>query len=847
MHENAGAPRRSTVVVADSLAARQWELYLAVEQIQSGASAWEAPPVMSYAAWLETLWLEQTSAAVPPLSAGQSDALWRRVVAESAEGAELIGHAGAAQWAREAWRLLARWRIDPATERAGADQIDYGAFLRWCKSYRRRLEEHGWVDGAELEAKLAAQLGVVGACIATDLDDPYPARKELWSQLARRGSAPTTLTAPPCAGVRHTARLVDAAEELRVALEWAKRILARDQRARVAVVVPGAAQRRDEIERQLATVFGGDEAALCWSGTRTLRAEPLVGSAAAALALADSATPYVAFGRWLRSPFFGVPSEAASRAKLDRRLRRDLRSQLPFAAAYRCGVRELLDDAAPLSGAALAAALAIVGNTRRATPSRWAHLFARYLTVIGWQPPLTPGLLQGWQGSLDELARLTPILGEISLAAALAELERILDRGVPPALPFAGVHVLAALDDVGPGYAAVWVTGFTDTVWPEPAHGDPLLPLALQRTHAMPYSSPSDAQLRSARKLERLVQRTPKLVISWPARVYDYETEPSPAIRNWPSLPADELAALTRVGPVTNSAARETVHDAAPALGAQRLPGGSGALGRQARCPIRAFCQDRLGAEAIERLRLGLSARLRGIATHRAAELLFAGSPSQADIAMCEPPVAQSAEQALASVFGATRGRLGELFALEVERLERVLRSLLRSEATRAWFRVRAVEQKSDVALGRWTLGTRVDRIDELADGSIAIIDYKTNERATSADWFTRRLRDAQVPLYACNATDVGAAVIARLGASEATYSGLWREAAFPGRPARQAAEQSEQLATWRAQLLTLATELANGDTRIFVVTPDDAAGAYAPLTRVFEQLELVRGTQRKW
>jgi RecB family exonuclease len=264
---------------------------------------------------------------------------------------------------------------------------------------------------------------------------------------------------------------------------------------------------------------------------------------------------------------------------------------------------------------------------------------------------------------------------------------------------------------------------------------------------------------------------------------------------------------------------------------------------------VRAFCQDRLGAEPLERLGLGMSPRLRGIATHRAAELLLESAPTQADVTARAPLVAQSAERALASVFGhAARSRLVELFALEAERLEQVLRALLRSEALRAGFRVRAVEQKSDVTLGQWTLGVRVDRIDELADGSIAIVDYKTNERATSADWFTHRLRDAQVPLYACNATArVGAAVVVRLGASSATYSGLWPDAAFPGRPTRSAAETHEQLRIWRAQLLTLATELANGDTRIFVGAPDDAAGPYAPLTRVFEQLELARGTQKAW
>ena len=51
----------------------------------------------------------------------------------------------------------------------------------------------------------------------------------------------------------------------------------------------------------------------------------------------------------------------------------------------------------------------------------------------------------------------------------------------------------------------------------------------------------------------------------------------------------------------------------------------------------------------------------------------------------------------------------------------------------------------------------------------------------------------------------------------------------------------------WRRQLELLANEFAAGDTRIFVDATEDAAGAYAPLTRVFEQLALASGAVVRW
>jgi RecB family exonuclease len=525
-----------------------------------------------------------------------------------------------------------------------------------------------------------------------------------------------------------------------------------------------------------------------------------------------------------------------------------MRAQLKFRAAYRCGVRELLAERAPGSARTLTAALAAISGVPLATPSRWAHLAARFLGELGWQAPRTGIVLTGWQSALDELAKLTPIVGEISLESALTELGRILQRTAPPVLPLHGVHVLDHVEDVGPGYDGVWVTGFTDNVWPEPPRGNPLLPLGLQRSRGMPYSSPRDAQLRSARALDRLVRRSRELVVSWPARVYDYETEPSPAIRDWQPLTAETLGALT-AAPAVPTAARETLDDRAPPLAGTLVAGGAGALGRQARCPLRAFCQDRLGARALEPLGFGVPARLRGIAAHRAAEALFEDLPAHTALATKTASIPASIERALRRLFGSARAELAPLYDLEAEQLERMLAALLREEARRAPFRVRAVEQRASTTVGPLTFDVRIDRVDELSDGTLAIIDYKTSPRATSADWFGTRLRDAQVPLYASRSPEtVRAAVVIRLSSADVRYLGFWPSDSFPGRASKAAdLDPAAQLMRWRAQLAELASELAAGDTRIFLDDYEDATGAYAPLTRVREQLAVAHGAVPRW
>jgi RecB family exonuclease len=273
-------------------------------------------------------------------------------------------------------------------------------------------------------------------------------------------------------------------------------------------------------------------------------------------------------------------------------------------------------------------------------------------------------------------------------------------------------------------------------------------------------------------------------------------------------------------------------------------------LGRQARCPLRAFAQYRLGARELDEIGFGVPARIRGIAIHRAAQLAYANVRDRASVAsIADAALDAAVEHALNESFLRTRAALRSLFELEAERLRAVLALLLERETAREPFEIVALEQELEARLDRWSLRLRVDRVDRLVDGRIAILDYKTGEGAAASDWFAERLRDAQVPLYAIQpATAVGAAVLVKLGATSASYLGIWDGAAFPGRPARLPLESwRAQLEQWRRQLEQLAAEFAAGDTRIFLAERDDALGAYAPLSRLNEQLALARGALSSW
>src|SRR5690606_6370459 len=161
-----------------------------------------------------------------------------------------------------------------------------------------------------------------------------------------------------------------------------------------------------------------------------------------------------------------------------------------------------------------------------------------------------------------------------------------------------------------------------------------------------------------------------------------------------------------------------------------------------------------------------------------------------------------AAAAALNETFGAARRGLAALYRLEHERRVRMLEAVRAAEAARAPFVVAAGERREEIAVGPYTLRARSDRIDRLADGGLAVLDYKTGP-ASANDWLRDRLRDVQVPLYAVHlGREIAAAALVALDAAGIGYHGIWSSGTFPGRSrALYGDSWPRQLDRWRLQL----------------------------------------------
>lgn len=833
----------TSYVVRDALSGRQWEALLAGPDT---ARAWLSPRMLTVDGWLTELFDATAPEPAATLSAAQSLALWRTVISNSTLGDALLEQRGAARWAAQAWQLLADWELDPEALHAAPDQPDFAAFLSWCRAYRAHLEDAGWHDRAALRLVLGQRdLPGSGRLVCLDLDDLTPAERAALRRVERRGWEVAQRSAPFEAAEQALYVFDDGPAELHGALEWAALHLERTPGARIALVLREPGSQLPVMERALATGHGYNDLSGRLEGRvyapRRALDRPLVGEALNALEML-SGGGFAELSRWLRGPLVvtpGADATAGAAAALEVDLRGRMLAQVPVTDAYRRGgLRARFLHTAPALTERLDAAIHALGDpTRPRTPTQWAADWQRALRALGWVEVVQRSdrdALGGWERGLAQLVTLTPMLGEIGPAAALAELRVPLGTARHEgAFPRGGLHVLTRMDQVGPGYDAAWVTGLTATSFPEPARINPLLPRALQVAQGMPRSTPGDATRRAEHALARLRSRVRKLALSWPASEYDYEALPSPL------LGAEQTASAQR--PLSHAAGYSTgtdlasLEDRPTAFAGHTIRGGAQTLQLQALCPLRAFCQSRLGARPLDPPARGVSARHQGIAVHRALEL-WLGEPAQS--------VAAAVAVALDELFRGTAGRLAALRELERTRLESLLERFKAREAERAGFRVEALEQRRDIEVGGRRVRLRIDRVDRLDDGSIAILDYKAGRKVARPGWFQPRLEDPQLPLYLLDASDHtrSLVIVALAGEDGPRYIGLWDDDAhFPGRAVTlpDGRDWHAQCRVWRRQLESLVDEFVSGDVRVFSDRPALAKEAYAPLSRFHELLAL--------
>ncbi len=604
-------------------------------------------------------------------------------------------------------------------------------------------------------------------------------------------------------------------------------------------------------------------------------------------------------GALLRHPYWSAPDEALVRAQLDARLRSALPARvalgqvLAWATAQR-GRWQGPDPApseptqpnqldqpnapAPWPSAQPAPALCLqhlqhlqhlqqlaaraAGQSH--PPSHWAELLPGWLEQAGWlhrRSLSSPEFqaLQAWQEALAELGRLDACCGPLRLGGCVQRLQALCRERIfqPQSVGQPRLQVLGALEASGLRFDAVWVLGLHAAAWPPPPQPNPLLPYAAQRRAASPNASAAVQYAFAQQVQQRLLCTAPALWLSWPRSAEAAPCQPSPLLADLPSASTCEAAPnphwsaqALRSGQAL--AAHTTLDDAwAPPMSAEEAArGGSALLRAQALCPAWAYYQYRLAALGLPDAAEDLDARQRGSLMHAALARLWQAlrdSTTLHDLsaAACQAAIEQACCGALEDYLAkpdqpplSARRR-----ALEQRRLERLLQRWLEIERTRgSGFAVVGIEKNETVELCSLQLKLQIDRIDQLDDGRLLVIDYKSSPSIDTRNWSSQRLSEPQLPLYATCATlppgQVAGALFAKVRPADPGWAGLVADDAAHPQPSAQSTLRWDSsrnrarypptrfpcwdavLQHWRERLQALAAELRAGDAAVRLADP---------------------------
>ena len=842
----------------------QWD----ARRLANGEVVWQPIMVQPLESWLLAQWERAVSLqlvpALVPLNPAQVLELWQQLIAQEerlSDDYHLLRPAAAAELAGQARDSLLRWEVDATAEDIRQSfnfDADCGTFLRWLGLFEQRLGAARQCTALDCIGQLPAVAGRLPSSRAAllEFDDIAPLFRSALDALCDE----VREIAPAAASGRRLAHaFTDKRAELRTVANWAAGINRQNPAATVAIVLSDMAGDRTALDYLLRREFdclGEDYNSLPvnFSTGISLDRAPVIRDALATLALGRQRTTVPAVVAILRSRFLHLPDANSALANrfvtgLFDSGREDMEIADLRYAASECTL-------GGSKGLALGQYLLAVSGLRSlrqtALPSQWVERFCEVLAIWGWPgagplDSLEYQQVELWYRTLDEFNGYDAVCQPLDFDGALQLLRHSCSRQISqPQTADSPVQVLGPLEAAGLAFDHLWVCGMQGSSWPTPARPNPFIPLSLQRQLQMPHATAEREWAFSAALFEQYTRSATVLHASYCKQAGGIPELPSALLQDFAEDElAEDVIELPEVAPLwTSQWQQRTVEqlddDRAPPLSTQQLAagsysGGSGLLEDQSQCPFRAFARRRLLVEPLSTFSLALSPGERGSLLHDALFALWGEIQDHPALLALdetgeEQTVTGAVQAAIERIPGGRRRLLASAYwRLEGQRLTGLLREWLAVERQRSTFVVLQREEDITLQLAQLQIRLRVDRIDQLPDGSQVVIDYKSGISRVQ-DWLGERPARPQLLLYGIAAPGSAAALaFAQVRPRECRFNGLGAVAAAPGiatdipkivKERMQADDWQSLNERWRENLERLAQAFVAGDAAVDPLAP---------------------------
>ncbi len=785
----------TTIVTATRRLAREYQHHYNLRQMSEGESAWESADILPVESWLKRSW-QTLRLHHPPtpilINDLQRNLVWGNIIREDIRQYEdhnqpLWNITSTASTAVKAWKLIHQWDIDLA-ECATSFQPDHRSFARWANRFRQLCADKNWLDSAQLIDAIIQILSFrPPSKVASNTSHPLPEHHLLFAGFDQITPQQQRLVScledygitveimpvqkntgdPPPAALKYQ----DEAAQWRAAAHWARVEQQREPRQHLGIIVPNLSQSSTMIRHALIQVLcpgkllePGSEADYPFhiSLGKRLAQFPVIDSALRLLQLSQN-TP-LSYENWAR--IFLCPHIAGAETERDHRSQFEwwARRHLPYQVGLSSVIGQLRRPRSRPACPALFAVLCQLQDlikTQNATQTfkHWVSFYRTFLETAGW-----PGekildtdefqTVSAFHRHLFHIESIDLVSHRASSPVALSVVRHYLSQQFfqteTADVPISVVDVWEA---AGLQFDAVWFGGLSEKAWPTTVQSSPFIPRPVQERAGIPRSS-----VKTNHQLAQVVQQriecdSNRLIFSRHCHEQEVKLAPSPLFPESDSQSGDSPPPLAQY--LQNDTELQWLDDdTGLAVEAPPIRGGTALIQDQAICPFRAYARYRLGAVDRPLPSQDLDALAWGSLIHdiledtwrriRTSDQLETMTPDQLKTVIHDSVAKAGARYAFVS------GNGKQFLQFQYRWLERLVRDWFEIEKNRAQpFHIKALEKQMSLWLGGLRLQLKIDRIDQLADGTLALIDYKTGFPAGLGQWFGTRPEAPQLPLYA--------------------------------------------------------------------------------------------------
>lgn len=789
----------------------------------------KTPNIMSLMAWLEQQFHKTNADGLMLLNDFQEHCLWDDIIQNTPLVSDLLQPTQLIKLVKQAHETLTLFRVPLHVLTHYNEQPEVKYLMEWLLVFQKRCKQSQWVSACELPHIIQLRdaqnpLQISDKIMLIGFDNLNPSLQSLFSQLEKRIAIETEMPAIENAETKQVI-LSDPDTELKTMAQWAKSLWDQNPTLQIGCVIPDLASNRAKVQRVFTEVFCAhhilpntqiEHAPFNISAGISLAQHNMIETALTLLNWCHTPIPIDTLSHLLQSPYVcSNEKEKNKGAKMDALLREREYLMVNVSDLY-----------AVMSGAFVSRIRSFIAlyhekKFSNMLPSAWAHHFIALLKLMGWPSTRTQNstefqVLERFKKVLFTFSQLDSLFSTMHYRRALHLLCTLTQQTQFQAKSHhEPIQIMGALESGGILFDALWVMGLHDGVWPAPTKPHPLIPYAIQQQFNMPHATAKRELQFCEQMTKRLSCAAKHVIFSSPEKEGDQLYFPSRLIQ---SIAMVDKNFNTPLHTIFQAEKLEYVEDNnAPAISEfSAIQGGSNILKLQALCPFRAFATIRLKAKALNNPIIGISAATKGTLIHQILfEIWEELQDQKALFALTEEALTLLIEKYINKTFSVLHAQSHQqyFYSVEKKRLQSLIKNWLLLEKTRPYFRVIARESTSNITINQLPMQIRIDRIDQLQDGSLFLIDYKTGNN-TIHGWFQERLADPQLPIYAVfqnNNTSYSAVAFAEVRNIEMKFKGVIQEnfdKIMPGLLPINTVKNNANVTTWDTLIQTWKTSL---------------------------------------